>query len=141
MLKLGVFGGSYFYEPKSRVDIPISLFNSVPKDKYCNKVFDVNVNKYKIKAGLSKEWWDNKNLINDDYDPYGWFQWYCRFFYGRRCEDDKRQVNRWVTFKARHYTRYTNLCVLNHGGLDKVRSDDSIYPRYKQSMIQWAIKP
>jgi hypothetical protein len=29
-------------------------------------------------------------------DPYGWFQWYCIFYLGRRSTDDERQIKRWL---------------------------------------------
>ena len=63
--------------------------------KLClNNYYDANVNKYKIKCGTSLRFWENKGWIHEQ-DPYGWFQWYCRYYLGRRSDDYERQIARW----------------------------------------------
>lgn len=54
-----------------------------------------DVNKFHVACGQSIEEWEAAGWINHKYDVRGWFQWYTRFFQGRRCEDDQRQVSRW----------------------------------------------
>ena len=61
---------------------------------YCSSYYNVSVNKYGVKCGTSLRFWENKGWINE-IDPYGWFQWYFRYWLCRRTEDDKRQINRW----------------------------------------------
>ena len=58
------------------------------------KNYDPTVNTYKVKCGGDLEMWESSGWIKE-VDPYGWFMWYCRFYLGRRCEDDERQIGRW----------------------------------------------
>ena len=60
----------------------------------------MNVNKYNVKCGTSLRFWENKGWI-DKIDPYGWFQWYFRYWLSRRSKDDKRQINRWKKIVSR----------------------------------------
>ena len=77
MMELGVFGGSYF---GSKIkEFPSSWF----KKAKLSQNFDVSINRFKVKSGLSREHWIEKGWIFKE-DPLGWFQWYCRFCNGRR---------------------------------------------------------
>jgi len=60
-----------------------------------SEAYDADVNKFKVACGQSIEEWERSGWINHEFDVRGWFQWYCRFWMGRRCEDDNRQVSRW----------------------------------------------
>ena len=60
----------------------------------------MNVNKYGVKCGTSLKFWENKGWINK-IDPYCWFQWYFRYWLGRRSKDDKRHINRWKKIVSR----------------------------------------
>jgi hypothetical protein len=57
--------------------------------------YDPEVNKFGVASGQSIEEWEANGWINHEHDVRGWFQWYCRFFLGRRCDDDERQIGRW----------------------------------------------
>jgi len=95
MLELGVFGGSYF--GINIKEYPKSWF----KNAKISKNFDVNINRFKVKSGLSRKEWQEKGWIFKE-DPLGWFQWYCRFSKGRRIPHiDEIQIKRWKNF-TRH---------------------------------------
>ena len=61
---------------------------------YCSSYYDVSVNKYGVKCGTLSRFWENKGWINE-IDLYGWFQWYFRYWLGRRSKDDEKRINRW----------------------------------------------
>ena len=56
--------------------------------------YNQGVNRYNVKCGASLDEWETSGWITS-VDPYGWFQWYCRFYLGRRSSDDERQISRW----------------------------------------------
>ena len=106
MLREGCFGGSYFRPLYSRrlgttvaedyLELPASWYSGLDVEKYLlSPVYDPEINKYKVSSGQTIEEWEAAGWINHTYDVRGWFQWYCRFFVGRRCEDDERQISRW----------------------------------------------
>ena len=95
MLEFGVFGGSYF--GINIKEYPKLWF----KNAKISKIFDVNINRFKVKSGLSRKEWQEKGWIFKE-DPLGWFQWYCRFSKGRRIPHiDEIQIKRWKNF-TRH---------------------------------------
>ncbi|MCJ1476929.1 hypothetical protein MMC13_005598 [Lambiella insularis] len=108
VLREGCFGGAYFRPLYSRQlgttvaddwkELPGEWTRDPPLDveRYLvSPRYDAEINKYKVACGQSIEEWEAAGWINHAYDVRGWFQWYCRFFMGRRCEDDERQVGRW----------------------------------------------
>lgn len=106
MLREGSFGGTYFRPLYSKAlgttisgdwrELPSSWTQDLDTDKYLvSEVYRPEVNKYGVSAGLPIEAWEASGWVNHAYDVRGWFQWYCRFFLGRRCGDDERQIGRW----------------------------------------------
>ncbi|CAF9910161.1 MAG: hypothetical protein HETSPECPRED_009631 [Heterodermia speciosa] len=106
MLREGCFGGSYFRPLYSRrLGITVSDdWRELPEawtagldigSWLTSSTYNPDINKYKVSCGQSIEEWEAAGWINHTYDVRGWFQWYCRFFVGRRCDDDERQVSRW----------------------------------------------
>ena len=125
MLELGVFGGSYFGDKIK--EFPKSWF----KKAKLSKKFDIKVNRFRVKAGLSRKEWQEKGWIYKE-DPLGWFQWYCRFINGRRIPKiDEVQIKRWKNF-TRHVKAIKKNC--EEGNLDCRR-------RQRQAILQWAYNP
>ena len=125
MLELGVFGGAYFGEKIS--EYPKSWFEKAK----LSKKFDVKLNRFKVKAGLTRKEWQDKGWIFKE-DPLGWFQWYCRFSNGRRIKSiDEIQIKRWKNF-TRHVKAIKKNC--DEGDLSCRR-------RQRQAILQWAYDP
>ena len=125
MFELGVFGGSYFGKK----------IKEFPKPWYQNaklsKKFDVNKNRFRVAAGMSRKDWLEKGWIFKE-DPLGWFQWYCRFSNGRRIlHIDEIQIKRWKNF-TRHVIAIKKNC-------EPV--DLSCRRRQRQAILQWAYNP
>lgn len=146
----GSFGGTYFrpiyssitkknYKNKHK-EFPKSWFAGLDIDKYVtSSECDKSINKYKVKSGTSLRYWEKKKWIKHQ-DPYGWIQWYCRFYQGRRSKDDERQIKRWLgiagpngRFRKRLYNLIKN---------KKTRvNDTSVSPVIRQLLLQWAYHP
>jgi len=126
MLELGVFGGSYF-------GLNIKEYPSVWfKKAKISKKFDVNNNRFRVAAGLSRKEWISKGWIFNE-DPLGWFQWYCRFTNGRRIPHiDEIQIKRWKAFGGRHIAAIKKNCE---------ESDLSCRRKQRQAILQWAYDP
>jgi hypothetical protein len=89
MLALGVFGGKYMTD--CRDEFPSDWFDNA---RLCSTNRDPGLNFFGVNASQPLEEWRRKGWIYDE-DPRGWFQWYCRYYMGRRCADDERQIKRW----------------------------------------------
>lgn len=137
MFQQGVFGGTYFRDIHSNVtnkdhtnakeEFPKSWFKGVVVDsQICNK----ELNKYKTTSGTSLRFWEEKGWITSQ-DPYGWVQWYCRFYQGRRSPDDLRQIKRWEAI-AGPDGRFKKW-------LNTIRKNGKDSPKIKQLLLQWAV--
>ena len=144
VIKLGSFGGTYFRPIYSSVtnkhyknqENEFPFFKGISKNKLTSVECDKNIDKYKVKSGTSLDYWEDKGWMRKQ-DPYGWFQWYCRFYSGRRSEDDERQIDRWLKFtgpKGRFKRRLINMI-----NKKKTTYDDySISPVIRQGLQHWA---
>ena len=125
MLEMGVFGGSYFGEKIK--EYPKSWF----KNAKLSKTFDIEKNRFRVKAGLTRKEWLDKGWIFKE-DPLGWFQWYCRFTKGRRIPYiDEIQIKRWKAFK-RHVIAIKKNCE---------PGDIHCRRRQRQAILQWGYDP
>jgi hypothetical protein len=122
MLDLGVFGGKYMTD--CAAEFPTDWFRDA---RLCPERHDPTLNYFGVSASQPLSRWRANGWIYSE-DPRGWFQWYCRYYQGRRCPDDERQVKRWRAFR-RHVTQVTKNCR---------RGDLSCRPRQRQALLQWA---
>ena len=123
MLELGVFGGKYMTDCQK--EFPKSWFK---KAKLNHKKHDPKLNYYQVNASKPLPYWRDKGWIYDE-DPRGWFQWYCRYYMGRRSIDDKRQIKRWKAIQ-RHVAQVRKNCM---------KGDLGCRPRQRQALLHWAI--
>ena len=104
MLELGVFGGKYLTDCKD--EFPKEWFENA---KLSSEKSNPDLNYFKVDASQSLKTWEQKGWIHPA-DPRGWFQWYCRYYMGRRLEkEDQRQIKRWKAMK-RHIAQIANNC-------------------------------
>jgi len=123
MLELGVFGGKYLTDCKK--EFPKSWFENA---KLSPNYKNIDINYYKVNASLPLSAWLKKGWIHKD-DPRGWFQWYCRYFMGRRLEDeDIRQIKRWKAM-CRHIGALKKFCN---------PKDLSCRVKQRQALLHWA---
>ncbi len=123
MLALGVFGGKYMTD--CRKEFPASWFKNA---KLSPKRGDPELNHFGVDASQPLSVWRNKGWIHPD-DPRGWFQWYCRYYMGRRTPDeDRRQIKRWKAIR-RHVAQIRQNCE---------PGDPYCRPRQRQALLHWA---
>jgi len=125
MLALGVFGGRYMRDCQKEF----------PKDWFTHAKFlpegmkkpDKKLNYFGVHASQSLAEWRRKGWIRPQ-DPRGWFQWYCRYYMGRRSDDDERQIKRWRLI-TRHVSQIAKHCRVG---------DVSCRPKQRQAVLHWA---
>lgn len=122
MLHLGVFGGRYMTD--CRGEFPAEWFEGA---RLCSARHAPGMNFFGVNASQPLAVWRDKGWIHPD-DPRGWFQWYCRYYMGRRCDDDLRQVKRWKAMK-RHIAQIRKHCD---------QGDILCRPRQRQALLNWA---
>jgi hypothetical protein len=123
MLRLGVFCGKYMTD--CREEFPPSWFAGA---KLSPSGRDCRLNYFGVGASQPLSVWRRKGWIHPN-DPRGWFQWYCRYYMGRRMPDeDRRQIGRWKAIR-RHVRQIERNCD---------RGDLACRPRQRQALLHWA---
>jgi hypothetical protein len=122
MLELGVFGGKYMTDCHD--EFPASWFR---KAKLSPRRRDPKLNYFGVNASVPLSVWRTKGWIYHE-DPRGWFQWYCRYYMGRRCPDDERQIKRWRAMR-RHIAQIKRHCP---------KRELECRPRQRQALLHWA---
>lgn len=121
MLALGVFGGKYMTDCAD--EFPAEWFAQAR----LSARRDPDINCFGVDASQPLAVWQAKGWIYHE-DPRGWFQWYCRYYRGRRCEDDSRQIGRWRAIR-RHISQLQKNCR---------PGDVTCRPRQRQAILHWA---
>jgi|TARA_B100000963_G_scaffold360462_1_gene391440 hypothetical protein len=157
IFEMGSFGGTYWRPIHSSI-VNKDLKNQHRSKKWnINKIFeglddniltkskcDIKINKYKVRVGQSLEEWEKDrnggSWIRED-DPYGWVQWYCRFYNGRRLKngEDERQISRWagIASERGRFRRWlVTLILKNNSDWD----DFTVSPSIRQTLQHWAYK-
>lgn len=122
MLALGVFGGKYMTD--CRKEFPEDWF---ARAKLSPEGKNPRLNYFGVDASQPLSVWRRKGWLHPD-DPRGWFQWYCRYYMGRRMDDDARQIKRWKQI-ARHVAQLKKACE---------PGDLLCRPRQRQALLHWA---
>lgn len=123
MLELGVFGGQYLNDCQD--EFPKDWF---VKAKLSDHGPDKELNYFEVAASQPLKVWQQKGWIYEE-DPRGWFQWYARYYMGRRIpEEDKRQIKRWKAIK-RHVAQVQKSCSPGDAGCHR---------KQRQALLHWA---
>ena len=139
VIQYGAFGGNYF-----GVDVGANLddykelfeyhFKGLDTSLYLGETYKPKVNKFKIRSGMNYEYWKEMGWMDED-DPYGWFEWYIKYFNGRRHPDDNRQISRWQDFAGRNGRWRKNIYKKIYD-----TGDWNVSPRIQQSLLHWGYK-
>jgi hypothetical protein len=122
MLELGVFGGKYMTDCTD--EFPADWFDNA---RLSPEGYDPKLNYFGVRASQALSVWVEKGWIYPD-DPRGWFQWYCRYYMGRRGPDDERQIGRWRKIQ-RHVAQVKKNCR---------RLDLNCRRTQRQALLHWA---
>ena len=122
MLRLGVFGGKYMTDCVA--EFPDDWFDEA---KLCAQRHDPAMNYFGVNASQPLAEWRRQGWIHED-DPRGWFQWYCRYYLGRRSADDQRQIKRWRAMR-RHLAQIHKHCR---------PGDHACRRKQRQALLHWA---
>lgn len=152
VLRAGSFGGTYFRPITSAVTNVRYNAKDVLKDTVepswikgldqktllTSSTYRPQVNKFGVKCGGSLGMWESSGWISSS-DPYGWFQWYCRFYQGRRCSDDARQISRWLKSAGAKGRFRSQLCnkIL---AANTSHNDNTISPVIRQTLLHWGLE-
>lgn len=146
VLQRGSFGGTYFRPIRSSVtgESYRNQHKELPKEwlegldiasQVTSSTYRASVNKYGVKCGGSLDMWESSGWITS-LDPYGWFQWYCRFYQGRRSTDDERQIKRGLGVMS-NKGRFRNNLIGQCARKGRAFADSSVSPVIRQTLQHW----
>lgn len=147
IFKAGSFGGTYWRPIYSSITkknyknihkkYPVSWWAGIPDDQLTSNWndYDKTINKYGVKVGTTLRFWETKGWITK-YNPYGWVEWYCDFYRGRRTCDDERQIKRWLKLAGPNgrFRKWLITQIIKTKGR---YSDYKISPKIRQTLLHW----
>lgn len=149
IFKRGSFGGTYWRPIFSTVThktyknrhlkYPAEWWKGIPAHHLTTEweSYDKSINRYRVKVGTTLKEWEEAGWINPSH-PYGWVQWYCDFYSGKRGPDDERQIQRWIQTagpNSRFRKRLIGMIREQSGDYD----DDTISPKIRQTLQHWGV--
>ena len=150
IFKLGSFGGTYWRPIYSSIidkdikdqhlNYPTIWWKGIETNYLTNdwNKYNKSINKYGKKVGSTLQVWEEKKWITK-YHPYGWVEWYCDFFQGKRSPDDERQISRWKGLAGSNgrFRKWLITLILKK----KSKYDDfTVSPAIRQTLQHWAYK-
>lgn len=150
IFKMGSFGGTYWRPIKSKFypnelknrhkKFPTEWWSGIPTSHMTLPFneYDKKINKYGVQVGTTLKDWEDKDWINKKH-PYGWIEWYCDFFRGKRCDDDERQIGRWMGLASNRgrFRKYLITLIKRKNGK---WDDKDVSPKIRQTLQHWAYK-
>lgn len=137
VIQAGAFGGCYFgleieeYTDYEYTDLFEYHFEGVDSSLYLGETYKPKLNKFKIRSGMDYAYWKSMGWMHER-DPYGWFEWWCKYSMGLRGEDDNRQISRWQDFCGSN-GRWRNVI---YRRIHETK-DWNVSPRVQQSLLHW----
>ncbi|GAA5953113.1 hypothetical protein JCM3765_007416 [Sporobolomyces pararoseus] len=156
IIRRGAFDGGYFRPVQSQKtgrelhedwnDLPFDEWlNGLDSSMYLTRPegeFKDSVNHWKAFVGQPYNEWEKNGWIREEHDARGWFQWYCRFWRGRRCEDDERQIGRWDRVAGEASGRWRRILLEKYRKQGFVEpNEEEVSPGIRQTLNHWAFDP
>jgi hypothetical protein len=149
IFKLGSFGGTYWRPIHStivnknyknqHIKFPKEWWDGINDEYMTHEKYNKSINKYGVKVGQGLKEWEESGWITS-HDPYGWVQWYCNFYNGRRTNDDERQIKRWKNIASKKSGRFRTRLINDINKVNGKYNDKSISPVMRQILQHWAYK-
>ena len=137
VIEAGAFGGNYF-----GVDVGANLedykelfkyhFDGLDTSLYLGEKYSPKLNAFKTRSGMPYEYWKEMGWMNER-DPYGWFEWWCKYEMGQRGNDDDRQIIRWQNFCGISGRWRLDI----YRKIDNNNGNYNISRRVQQSLLHW----